>query len=96
MYVEKLSFPTNYAHIFLYSSAIFKRIFHYGIIFSMDTGQIENLPNSSSSLPDQKELRKQRLIIIGLGIIVIFCLGLLVFGLFFLLNPELSSNETVS
>ena len=55
----------------------------------MDTVQTENIPNSSSSLPDQKELRKQRLIIIGLGIIVIFCLGLLIFGLFFLLNPEL-------
>jgi hypothetical protein len=62
----------------------------------MDTGQTENLPLHTSSMPDPRELRKQRLIIIGLGIIVLFCFGLLIFGLFFLLNPELSSNETVS
>jgi hypothetical protein len=62
----------------------------------MDDTPTENPPILPTTIPDPKELRKQRLIIIGLGIIVIFSLGLLVLGLYFLLNPELTSNETVS
>jgi hypothetical protein len=62
----------------------------------MDNETNKNLPISTNPTPDPKELRKQRLIIIGLGIIVIISLVLLVIGFYFLLNPELSSNETVS
>ena len=62
----------------------------------MDDTPYENPPVIPNTIPDPKELRKQRLIIIGLGIIVIISLGLLVLGLYFLLNPELTSNETVS
>jgi hypothetical protein len=62
----------------------------------MDTGTNENLPVTTNSIPDPKELRRQRLIIIGLGIIVIFSLCLLVIGFYFLLNPELTSNATVA
>jgi len=62
----------------------------------MDDTPIENPPIIPNTIPDPKELRKQRLIIIGLGMIVIISLGLLVLGLYFLLNPELTSNETVS
>ena len=62
----------------------------------MDNATNDNTSIIPSSTPDPKELRKQRLIIIGLGIIVIFSLCLLVFGFYFLLNPELSSNETVA
>jgi hypothetical protein len=62
----------------------------------MDDGTYENLPKSTNSIPDPSELRRQRLIIIGLGIIVIISLVLLVIGFYFLLNPELTSNEQVS
>ncbi len=62
----------------------------------MDTDQIENQPLIPSSIPDPKELRRQKMIIIGLGIIVIISLILLVVGLYFLLNPELTSSETVA
>ena len=62
----------------------------------MENGINENLPITTSTAPDPKELRKQRLIIIGLGIIVIVSLCLLVIGFYFLLNPELTSNETVA
>jgi hypothetical protein len=62
----------------------------------MENGINENQPIISSPSPDPKELRKQRLIIIGLGIIVIVSLCLLVIGFYFLLNPELTSNETVA
>ena len=62
----------------------------------MDNGTNENLPITTNSIPDPKELRRQRLIVIGLGIIVIFSLCLLVIGFYFLLNPELTSNETVA
>src|SRR4030043_818529 len=63
----------------------------------MDDGSNVNLQKSSNSIPpDPSELRRQRLIIIGLGIIVIISLCLLVIGFYFLLNPELTSNETVA
>jgi len=62
----------------------------------MDNGTNENLPITTNPIPDPKELRRQRLIIIGLGIIVILSLFLLVIGFYFLLNPELTSNETVA
>jgi len=62
----------------------------------MDNNLPESLPSVTTSSPDPKELRRQRVIIIVLGIIVIFSLCLLVLGLYFLLNPELSSNETVA
>ena len=62
----------------------------------MDNGTNENLPITTNAIPDPKELRRQRLIIIGLGIIVILSLFLLVIGFYFLLNPELTSNETVA
>jgi hypothetical protein len=62
----------------------------------MDDMPTENPPIIPNTIPDPKELRRQRLIIIGLGIIVIISLGLLVLGFYFLLNPELTSNETVS
>jgi hypothetical protein len=58
------------------------------------------LPNenitSPKPPPDTKELRKQRSIIIGFGIILFIVLVLLVLGLYFLLNPSLTSNDTVS
>ena len=62
----------------------------------MDNETNENLPITTASIPDPKELRRQRLIVIGLGIIVILSLCLLVIGFYFLLNPELTSNETVA
>ena len=62
----------------------------------MDDGTDVNLQKTSNSIPDPTELRRQRLIIIGLGLIVIISLCLLVIGFYFLLNPELTSNETVS
>jgi len=62
----------------------------------MDNETNENLPITTNSNPDPKELRRQRLIVIGLGIIVILSLCLLVIGFYFLLNPELTSNETVA
>jgi hypothetical protein len=62
----------------------------------MDTDQIEKQPIIPSSVPDPKELRRQKMIIIGLGIIVIISLILLVTGLYFLLNPSLTSSETVA
>jgi hypothetical protein len=62
----------------------------------MDDNSLESLPPITSSSPDPKELRRQRVIIIVLGIIVVFSLCLLILGLYFLLNPELSTNETVA
>lgn len=62
----------------------------------MDDTPTENPTILQNTVPDPKDLRKQRLIVIVLGIIVILSLGLLVLGLYFLLNPELTSNETVS
>jgi hypothetical protein len=62
----------------------------------MNNGTNQNLPITTNSNPDPKELRKQRLIIIGLGMIVIISLCLLVIGFYFLLNPELTSNEIVA
>ena len=62
----------------------------------MDNETNENLPITTNSNPDPKELRRQRLIVIGLGIIVILSLCLLVIGFYFLLNPELTSNATVA
>jgi hypothetical protein len=62
----------------------------------MDNATGKPLIQSTNTIPDPKELRKQRLIIIGLGIIVIISLVLLLTGFYFLLNPELTSNETVS
>lgn len=62
----------------------------------MDDNSLESLPPVTASSPDPKELRRQRVIIIVLGIIVIFSLFILVLGLYFLLNPELSSSETVA
>jgi hypothetical protein len=62
----------------------------------MDNTPYENPPVLTTSTPDPSELRKQRLIIIGLGAIVFISLLLLVIGFYFLLNPELTSLATVS
>jgi hypothetical protein len=62
----------------------------------MDESPQEILSDSSKTIPDPKELRRQRMIIIVLGIIVIICFCLLIIGFYFLLNPELTSNETVA
>jgi hypothetical protein len=62
----------------------------------MDTGTEENiLRDNNNAIPDP-ELRRQRLVIIVLVVIGIAVLLLLVTGLFFLLNPNLTSSETVS
>jgi hypothetical protein len=62
----------------------------------MDTGDREI--NTEEVLPElaNKEQRKNRFVIIGVVIIVIIILGLLVTGLIFLLNPSLTSIDTVS
>ena len=63
----------------------------------MDNEPIEILPSSTSTPPSpDPDLRRQRLIIIGLGIIGVISLILLIIGFFVLLNPELSTNETVA
>ena len=62
----------------------------------MDTGINEpKLPSTQTSAKPE-ELRKQRLTIAGIIIFAIILLGLLVTGLVFLINPSLTSIETVS
>ena len=62
----------------------------------MDTGINEpKLPSTQTSARPE-ELRKQRLTIAGIIIFAIILLGLLVTGLVFLINPSLTSIETVS
>lgn len=62
----------------------------------MDTGIIDSLPPNVQSSPDPKALRRQRLIIIAIVLIGIVILGLLITSLIFLLNPSLTSIDTVS
>src|SRR4030043_575078 len=62
----------------------------------MDTGINEpKLPSTQTSARPE-ELRKQRLTISGIIIFAIILMGLLVTGLVFLINPSLTSIETVS
>jgi len=62
----------------------------------MDTGAYENQETTSPLNRETANLRKQRLAIIGISVIGIIILGLLVTGLVFLLNPTLTSIDTVS
>jgi hypothetical protein len=64
--------------------------------FLMDTGTIERQSKPIQTNSNPQELRKQRLTIIGIVLVVIIMLGLLITGLVFLLNPGLTSIETVS
>jgi len=62
----------------------------------MDTGAYENQETTTPLNRETANLRKQRLAIIGISVIGIIILGLLVTGLVFLLNPTLTSIDTVS
>jgi hypothetical protein len=62
----------------------------------MDTEIKEALPKSIQSNPDPKELRRQRILIVVIVLFGIVILGLLITGLIFLINPGLTSIETVS
>jgi len=62
----------------------------------MDNGTNESLNQPAQLTRDPKELRKQRLTVIGIAILIIIILGLLITGLVFLLTPNLTSIETVS
>lgn len=62
----------------------------------MDTGTDENLNSVTQSVRDPKELRKQRAMIAGIIIVGIILLGILVTGLVFLVNPALTSIDTVA
>lgn len=62
----------------------------------MDNGTNESLNQPAQLTRNPKELRKQRLTIIGIVIFIIIILGLLITGLVFLLSPNITSIETVS
>jgi amino acid permease len=61
----------------------------------MDTGTVETQNTSIQSKTETKQLRKQRLTIAGIVILVIVILGLLVTGLVFLINPNLTTIDVV-
>jgi hypothetical protein len=62
----------------------------------MDTGinELQSKPIQQNLKP--KEIRNQRLIIAGVVILAIIIIGLLVTGLVFLINPGLTTIDTVS
>ena len=61
----------------------------------MDTGK-EDIPNKIvQTQPNPQELRRQRLIIIGISIGIVIVIALLITSLVYLLNPGLTSIETV-
>ncbi len=62
----------------------------------MDTGieDPKKLPKEAGSKP--KNQRKQRSAIAGIVIFIVVLLGLLITGLVFLVNPSLTSTDTVS
>jgi hypothetical protein len=62
----------------------------------MDTGTNEPQSNSIQQDLSPEELRKQRLTVVGLILLGIIIFGLLVTGFIFLLNPELTSYQTVA
>ena len=62
----------------------------------MDTGTDGNLSNSTQVNSDPKIVRKQRLIIAGIVVVATIILGLLVTGMVFLLNPNLTTNDIVA
>ncbi len=62
----------------------------------MDKGIIDSQTQPAQSNRDPNQLRKQRLAIIGFVIAGVVLLGILVTGLVFLLNPNLTSIDTVS
>lgn len=62
----------------------------------MDNGTNESLNQPAQLTRDPRQLRKQRLTVIGIVIFIIIILGLLITGLVFLLTPNLTSIETVS
>ncbi|MFZ2097128.1 MAG: hypothetical protein WAV05_10865 [Anaerolineales bacterium] len=62
----------------------------------MDTGtnETDNTPTQLKS--ESRDLRKQRITVVGLIILGIILLGLLVTGIVFLISPGLTSIDTVS
>jgi len=62
----------------------------------MDTGTIENINQPAEQYADPNKIRRQRLIVAGIAIFGIIILGLLVTGLVFLLNPTLTTIDTVA
>jgi hypothetical protein len=62
----------------------------------MDTGADEPQNDSIQKELNPQELRKQRLTVAGIIIVAIVFFGLLVTAFVFLLNPELTSYETVA
>lgn len=64
--------------------------------FLMETGIAELQDTTAQSHPDPQQLRKQRLIIVGIVLLIIVILGLLITGIIFLISPGLTSIDTVS
>lgn len=62
----------------------------------MDTGKNEHQEAQIQSQPDPKQLRKQRLTMVGIILGVIVIVVLLVTGIVFLVSPGLTSIDTVS
>jgi len=62
----------------------------------MDTGINEPQENPTLPSSDPRQLRRQRLTIAGVVLLVIILLGILVTGIVFLINPGLTSIDTVS
>jgi hypothetical protein len=62
----------------------------------MDTGTNETNNTSTQLKSESRDLRKQRITVVGLIILGIIILGLLVTGIVFLISPGLTSIDTVS
>jgi hypothetical protein len=62
----------------------------------MDTGTVEPLNISTEQELSPEELRKKRLTIAGSVVACVIILGLLITGFIFLINPALTSYETVA
>jgi hypothetical protein len=62
----------------------------------MDTGENQNIIEPVKSSVEKKEQRNKRLTIIGVIVFVVILLGLLITGLVFLINPNLTSEGTVA
>jgi hypothetical protein len=62
----------------------------------MNTGENENMTSALPPSSEKLDLRKKRLLIIGIVVLSILMVGLLVTGLVFLINPNLTSTNTVA
>jgi flagellar basal body-associated protein FliL len=62
----------------------------------MDTGASENVILPPQNTIDPREERKKRLIIAAIVVVVIIAVIIFVLFMFFLLNPNLSSSDTVA